>query len=562
MEDGGWRMEDGGWRMEDGFLVLGIGRFIFHNFQENPMRLFFTFVNFVMIYQILKKMLKNHMWIGLVLVFILAGSGCHSQNTDKPVLIDRPAAVAGSFYPANPIELKTLLGELFAKAKPTSTKDVIAIICPHAGFEFSGTVAASSFNQLDPDKQYDNIFIIGSSHHVSFMGASIYNIGNYQTPLGNVPVNIDLANKLIRENAVFTFNPDADKTEHSVENQVPFLQFHLKKSFKIVPIILGTQSPESCRKIAKVLKPYLNGNNLFVISSDFSHYPPYDEAVANDKRTCNAILTNQPDSLLKALKENGEKNVTNLATSLCGWTSVLTMMYMTSGDPDIQLTPIHYQNSGDSKYQDKREVVGYWSIVLSKKYQPATGFNLSKKDKKDLLKVARNTIEQYITNNKTPEINATGFSEILKTPSGAFVTLKEDNALRGCIGRFTAEEPLYKVVQQMAIASSTQDNRFPPVNSKELNKISIEISVLSPMKKINSIDEITLGRDGIYIKKEYHSGTFLPQVATETGWSKEDFLGHCSKDKAGLDWYGWKDAEIYIYQAVVFSEAEINGRKD
>jgi AmmeMemoRadiSam system protein A len=229
------------------------------------------------------------------------------------------------------------------------------------------------------------------------------------------------------------------------------------------------------------------------------------------------------------------------------------------------MTPVTYMNSGDSKYQDKNQVVGYWSIAVSKRDRSipsSSAFNLSEKDKKDLLMIARTTLEQYIRYKKTPEINATGFSETLKTASGAFVTLKVDGVLRGCIGRFTADEPLYQVVQQMAIASSTQDNRFPPVEAKETGKISIEISVLSPMKKISSIDEIILGRHGIYIRKGYLSGTFLPQVATETGWKKEDFLGHCSRDKAGLGWNGWKDADVYIYEAVVFSEDEVTGRRD
>jgi len=505
----------------------------------------------------MKNTQKIQSWFWLVFIFLLAEPGCRSQESKSIPLLDRPMAAAGSFYPSDPAELRTLLGTLFSKAKPSSAKDVIAIICPHAGYEFSGTVAASSYNQLDPEKQYDNIFIIGSSHHVAFMGASIYNAGNYQTPLGKVRVNLDLANKLIKENAVFTYNPDADRNEHSVEVQLPFLQYYLKKSFTLVPIILGTQSAESCKKIAKALKPYLNGNNLFVISSDFSHYPPYNDALVVDKNTCDAILTNKPDRLQSILKENEQKNITNLATSLCGWTSVLTLLYMTETDPGITMTPVYYQNSGDSRYQDKSQVVGYWSIVLSKKEKlipSSSSFNITSKDKKELLKIARNTLEEYIRNNKIPEINASGFSEILKTPCGAFVTLNKNSVLRGCVGCFNPEDPLYKVVQQMAIASSTQDNRFPPVDPKEVNGITIEISVLSPMKKISSIDEIVLGKHGIYIKKGSRSGTFLPQVATGTGWSKEDLLGHCSRDKAGLGWNGWKDADIYIYEATVFSE--------
>jgi AmmeMemoRadiSam system protein A len=172
------------------------------------------------------------------------------------------------------------------------------------------------------------------------------------------------------------------------------------------------------------------------------------------------------------------------------------------------------------------------------------------------------TIEQYIRENKVPPIDASRFSDNLIMHAGAFVTLKENGELRGCIGRFTSDEPLYKVIQQMAIASSTEDTRFSPVTAKEIDELEIEISVLSPMKKIISIDEIELGRHGIYIKKGYFGGTFLPQVATETGWSREEFLGHCSRDKAGIGWDGWKTADVYIYEACVFSEKDVSGRKE
>jgi hypothetical protein len=161
-----------------------------------------------------------------------------------------------------------------------------------------------------------------------------------------------------------------------------------------------------------------------------------------------------------------------------------------------------------------------------------------------------------------PEFNSKGYSATMITPCGAFVTLKEKGELRGCIGRFTSEEPLYQVIREMAVAAATQDTRFTPVTGSEIPGLEIEISVLSPMKKIHSIDEIILGKHGIYIKKGWASGTFLPQVATETGWTREEFLGHCSRDKAGIGWNGWKDADIFIYTAEVFAENEFTGHKD
>ncbi|MCD4747470.1 MAG: AmmeMemoRadiSam system protein B [Bacteroidales bacterium] len=499
-----------------------------------------------------------------IFILLIFSTNCTSQNNNKgnkqqaqSQLVNRQPAVAGQFYPSDPQELETTLTEFFSEAVPEKYKNVLAIISPHAGYVFSGEVAASSFNQIDKKKNYENIFIIASSHRTSFEGASIYSKGNYITPLGTVKVNIPLSQKLIQENKVFTFNRNAHISEHSLEVQLPFLQYILKNDYQIIPIVLGTQSPETCKNIARILKPYFNENNLFIISTDFSHYPNYKDAVMIDDLTANAIISNSPDNLIKTLKENDEKNIPNLATSLCGWTSVLTLLDITEDNPNIEIIPVQYKNSGDAGFGDKNRVVGYYSIVVSEKKKninEESEYPLTEKDKKDLLEIARKTIEEYINNNKTLELQEKNYSENLKTHCGAFVTLHKNHRLRGCIGRFTADEPLYKVIQKMAIASATQDSRFPKVTSPEINKLEKEISVLTPMKKIKSIDEIEMGRHGIYIKKGWATGTFLPQVATETGWTKEEFLGHCARDKAGIGWDGWKDAEIFIYEANVFNE--------
>ena len=497
------------------------------------------------------------------LTFLLFGilfffSNCQSQNKN----IDRQPAVAGQFYPANREELNSTLKQLFSKAVPSKEiKDVIAIISPHAGYVFSGEVAASSFNQIDTEKEYENIFVIGSSHHIAFEGASIYSHGNFITPIGTVKVNTELADQLIKKYSLFSDRTDAHESEHSLEVQLPFLQYRLKKNFKIVPIVLGTQSTSICQRIAEALWPYLNTKNLFVISTDFSHYPAYKDAKDIDKATADAILTNVPNTLIQSMEKYQSKGISNLATCLCGWTSVLTLMYMTENNPDIVFTHIQYKNSGDTEYGEKNRVVGYNAIAIALKGKKAhTEFKLNDKDKKELLLIARNTITEYVKNRRIPEIDMKNLSPAMKTNCGAFVTLKKHGDLRGCIGRFDASEPLHKVVQDMAIASSTQDYRFTPVAPNEIPELEIEISVLTPMRRIYSTDEIKLGTHGIYIRKGQNSGTFLPQVATETGWTKEEFLGHCAQDKAGIDWNGWKDAELYIYEALVFGEKELKGK--
>jgi AmmeMemoRadiSam system protein A len=228
---------------------------------------------------------------------------------------------------------------------------------------------------------------------------------------------------------------------------------------------------------------------------------------------------------------------------------------ITENNPNYAFQKLFHKNSGDAQVGEKDRVVGYYAIALvQKKEGDAPGFNLTAEDKTVLLSIARKTIQQYVTNRTVPWMDKNQLSPNLLIPAGAFVTLSEFGALRGCIGSFQATEPLYRTVQSMAVAASTQDPRFDPVNPSDINRLKIEISVLTPMKKIKSIDEIELGKHGIYIKKGGKSGTFLPQVATDTRWTKEEFLGHCSQDKAGIGWDGWKDAEIYIYEALVFGE--------
>ncbi len=480
-------------------------------------------------------------------------------------ITDREPVVAGQFYPGAEAALKDTLTQLFSgAASSVSPENTIAVLSPHAGYPFSGTVAASSFNQVSPDKAYENIFVIASSHQVSFSGASIYNQGNYITPMGEVPVNLSLAKKLVKDHACFDFVPQAHQREHSLEVQLPFLQYRRKKPFRIIPIVVGTHSPEVCKEIADALNPYFNDDNLFIISTDFSHYPAYKDAVEVDHATASAVISMEPEQLLDVININSNKNIPNLATSMCGWTSVLTLLYMVEGNAQITAKEIQYMNSGDSPYGDKHKVVGYYSIAFllnqpagNKTGEAEAEMRLTNDEKKQLLGIARQTITSYIAENSTAHLDGSAYTPTLNMACGAFVTLHKNGKLRGCIGRFEADKPIYQVIQEMAIAASTRDPRFPAVTKEEIGQLDIEISVLTPMKKINTVDEIELGKHGIYIKKGHHSGTFLPQVATETGWTLEEFLGHCARDKARIGWEGWKDADLYTYTAIIFSEDEM-----
>ena len=290
-------------------------------------------------------------------------SNCNSQDKPvKPTSVDRYPSYAGQFYPADSVKLLASLKEMFAKAAPKSTDSVFAIISPHAGYIYSGVVAASAFNQLDANKEYKTIFVIGVSHHAWFDGACVYNKGNYITPLGTVEVDTALASQIVKTDKVFQCSTDYQINEHSIEVQLPFLQYHLKKKFKIVPILLGTDNPALCKKMAEVLRPYMNSENAFVISTDFSHYPNYEDALFVDDETKELILKKNSKDFIDGIFKYNKSNV---VTRMCGWSAYLILLFMIEKRDDIEIKFLKYKNSGE--VMDKNRTVGYYSIGFVKK---------------------------------------------------------------------------------------------------------------------------------------------------------------------------------------------------
>lgn len=493
----------------------------------------------------------------VVILLVTFTSFSSAQNRNAMEVKDRVPAVAGMFYEGDSASLEEHLSSLFERAKsPVCDGEVSALIVPHAGYVYSGGVAASGFNQIPEDTGYENVFLIGSSHRIAFNGASVYTKGDYLTPLGRVEVNRELAEKLVESSSVISDNTAPHIEEHSLEVQLPFLQYHLKKPFKLIPVVMGPQDASGAGKTAEVLKPYFKPGNLFVISTDFSHYPGYEDAKEVDKKTAEAILKNDPRLLLKTLEENRKLGIEGLATSLCGWTSVLTLLYITQDNNNLDFRHIGYKNSGDSRYGDASRVVGYNAIAVFRKKETKNdddGFSLNEEEKNWLLKRARQTLN-LVVRGKSPREPEGEISGALKVGAGAFVSLYKDGKLRGCIGNFGSSVPLWKVVDRMTASAALNDPRFLPVTPDEVDEITIEISVLTPLRRIDDISEIIPGKHGIVVEKDGRSGTFLPQVALKTGWGREELLGHCARDKAGLGWDGWKDANIYVYEALVFGE--------
>lgn len=489
----------------------------------------------------------------MLLTFILLAMSVVEINS-QPKDSVRPMAVAGQFYPAEKKELEESLKVYFEGVKDVVPDErTVALIVPHAGYVFSGGVAAEAYSSLPPDKSYEHVFLIGPSHHSYFKGVSFNSdYSFYETPLGRVKVDTALCEDLIKRDSRFTCRRDAHSKEHCLEVQLPFLQRRLKTMPPIVPVIIGSEDYSVIKALASVLKPYLNSRNLFVISSDFSHYPPYSQANEVDSRTADGIVSGDPVKFLEALKKNYDAKVPGLETSACGQSAIFTLMLITQGDDSFSYKRLGYRNSGDSPYGEKDSVVGYSAVAVS---GTETGFSLSDSEKKTLLEIARKSISAVFQGKSLSDSwNGCDLTEPLTLKTGAFVTLTENGRLRGCIGHFGEDVPLYKVVAMMARSAAFNDTRFSPVKESELPRVKIEISALSPLRRIHSADDFHYGSQGIYMVKDGCSGTFLPQVADEVDWSKEEFLGHCAQDKAGIGWDGWKSAELYTYEAVIFKE--------
>ena len=493
------------------------------------------------------SMLLSCLHIGIAILFSIIPSPMSRYPEIQKV---RKPAVAGSFYPSSAKEIKSMTRDWIHSVNDETVPQ--ALIVPHAGYVFSGEVAASAFNRIPRGHAYKRIFLLGPSHRIGFAGASVDTLYSYaETPLGRVPVDVSLGKELVRKEP-FTFRPDAHDREHCLEVQLPFLQIIYETVPPVVPIVIGTQRLSVLEEIAEVLEPYFNEDNLFVISSDFSHYPSYEDARNSDLYLADKIATGGLDEFLKALSSIGKMNYAGQDTAACGACAIAVLLSMmdAQGRDGFKVEHIMYRNSGDSLYGGKDRVVGYNSFVVSR--PSGHLFNFTDEEKAAILATARGSIYSSLGLEYDGDDSPVGI--LREKGYGVFVTLHLNGRLRGCIGRFTSSSTLHATIREMARSAAFSDPRFPSLTRKEALQVEIEVSVLSPLKRISSIDEFKLGRDGIYMIKGSHHGTFLPQVAEETGWDTEEFLGYCARDKAGIGYDGWKDAELYTYQTEVVKE--------
>jgi AmmeMemoRadiSam system protein B/AmmeMemoRadiSam system protein A len=484
------------------------------------------------------------------------------SNTDI-----REPAVAGKFYSGSGAKLKSAVLQFLRDALPANVKKPVAIIVPHAGYIFSGQICADGFKQVSHEK-YDVIVILGTNHtNPNFRKISLYPGGGFRTPLGTAPIDRKVVSALVKEDpADCSLDTSLHESEHSVEVMVPFIQV-IFPGAKIVPAVVGSPDPQMCarfgRALARVLK---NRRALIVASSDLSHYPSAENANFVDRETLAAIAKLDPGIVQATLKSQAGRGIPNLHTSVCGEAPILATMAAATDLGAARGVVVSYANSGDMSVGDRSRVVGYGAVVFTsddkdvgipaaKSSQPAAASDqLTPAEKKALLAFARKTLSRIFTTDTVPL--ARGFDERLQQPRGVFVTLRKKGDLRGCIGRMVADEPLARLVGIMSLQAAFNDRRFPQLTADELKDIEIEISVLTPMKQVAGADDIIVGRDGVLLTKDDHSAVFLPQVATEQGWNREQMLDNLCL-KAGLTVGSWKKgAKFLTFQAIVFSESQ------
>jgi AmmeMemoRadiSam system protein B/AmmeMemoRadiSam system protein A len=473
----------------------------------------------------------------------------------------RPPGVAGSFYPADAKELgKMVDGFLAQAAVPATRGQLVALVSPHAGYPFSGAVAAHSYALLQ-GKKYARVVVISPSHYVAFAFSSIYDGDAYATPLGQVSVDKAFASKLVAMSPLIKFSGEGHGEveghwEHALEDELPFLQ-RVLGDFKLVPVVMGDQSYDASRALGVALAKLIREgqradgsfDTLIVASSDLSHYHPYDEAVTIDHKTLRAIQEWDYFNL----SINSESRI----WEACGGGGIVAAMIAAERLGANQATVLKYANSGDVT-GDKSRVVGYGAVALVKETKPSrekgAEFKLGDREKRALLDIAKKSVETAVREGKLFECSPGGL-EALAQDRGAFVTLKKKGELRGCIGFIAPSKSLCMTVRDVAAYAALRDTRFPPVSSAELGDLEYEVSVLSPLHRVTDWKQIQVGRDGLVVKNTRSEGLLLPQVATEFHLNRNAFLDETCV-KAGLEPRCWQneDTDVFMFTALVFPQ--------
>ena len=458
----------------------------------------------------------------------------------------RTARVAGAFYPDDPAVLRTTVEALLAQHAGASVSPTTPriLISPHAGYPYSGPVAARAFREIQ-GRHYDGVVVIGFTHRQAFGGTSVDDRDSYQTPLGTIPIDVDAVQFLRAQPGISHVEEAHESGEHSMEVMLPFLQVAMGE-FKAVPMLMGRPSLSDAEQLADALaKLAARGDYLFVFSTDLSHYHPYDEAVRLDQGTVSAMVGETPQAAARLFQAD--------IIEACGQGPIMAALLLSDRMGYLERRLLWAANSGDTTGTMDR-VVGYAALAMYPRAANASVEMVSPEAGQALVRAARQTIEAKLRPTAAPPpVSLEAFKE-LQQARGMFVTLRKQGQLRGCIGRIETQEPMRSLLPTVALESALEDARFPPMTAEELADVTVEVSVLSPSRSVPDASAIVPGRDGVVLRKGNRGGVFLPQVWEETGWTRVEFLRELASQKAGLDPDAWKDADLFTFQDQAFEE--------
>ncbi len=458
----------------------------------------------------------------------------------------RPSAVAGYFYPDDARELRQAVdGYLAAAATPATTSWPKAIIAPHAGYVYSGPVAATAYARLVPARgTVRRVVLLGPSHRVAFQGIAAPSSRAFATPLGDIEIDQEALTAIAALPGVGVLD-EAHAMEHSLEVHLPFLQAVLG-DFKLVPLVVGDAGPDA---VSGVLDALWGGpETVVVISSDLSHYHDYATAQAKDQATTEAIEAGNIDLIT--------------SDRACGGRPIKGLMAF-GKKRNLTFSLVDLRNSGDTA-GSRDKVVGYASFLVR---EPGDEASQAQSDEFDeglrriMISVADSAIRHGLETGKQISISVDDWPAALASQRATFVTVELDGRLRGCIGSLAAHQPLIADLAANAYAAAFKDPRFKPLQREEYDRISLKISILSEPREISFTSEADLvaqfrpGVDGLILSDQGRRGTFLPQV-----WEQipdvQDFWRHL-KGKAGFKPDHWSDSvRVWRYTTETFTQPD------
>ncbi|MFC1866069.1 AmmeMemoRadiSam system protein B [Chloroflexota bacterium] len=419
----------------------------------------------------------------------------------------REAVVAGKFYPDSPAKLKEMLATMLDEK--VARQDVIGLVSPHAGYIYSGAVSGAVISRI---KLKDTFIIMGPNHTGIGKPFSIMTDGVWRTPLGEVAIDSELATRIMASSKYLEENDEAHRFEHSIEVQLPFLQYFGRR-FKLVPIMLSYADVAIYREIGQAIAAVvknLGREAVIMASSDMTHYEPHKSACEKDSRAIEAILELDEEKLMKRVNE--------LNISMCGYAPVASLIAAARKLGADKTELVKYLTSGDAS-GDYSSVVGYAGIIIkSRKMSP-------------LAKLAKKTVERYVETGKvaTPPSR---LPAVMKEKAGAFVSLYKLGQLRGCIGTFEpANENVAAEIIANAISAAMHDPRFLPVTADELKDIEYSVDVLTQPEFIEDKKQLNPKKYGLIVESGYRKGLLLPDL--EGVGSVEQQISIC-RQKAGI----------------------------